>query len=77
MTTEQQISVDLKLSFVDKINLIESIEYWQRERWGRVRKWRRFPDMPLSLKHTMLQREVDLIRSQKKRLKAIRQSIYT
>lgn len=67
---------DVFLPYSDKIKLIGNIEYWQNERWIRLRRWRNLTDLTISVKHLFMRKEIELIRQQKKRLSALKQSIY-
>lgn len=65
---------ETKTSINEKILLIKGIEYWQHQRWVRLKRWHAM-DIPFSTKHMFMQREVDLIRDQKNRLQILKDSI--
>lgn len=73
---QKQISDDSELPMIEKIELINGIEYWQKERWKRLRNWWNIEKLPINVKHMFVKKEIDLIRSQEVRLKAIKQSVY-
>ena len=59
---------DLQLSFAEKFHLIQSIEYWQRESWKRLKKIHSFTHFNMIIRHYFMKREIALIRDQKQRL---------
>lgn len=67
---------DDKLTRHEKIELIMKwIPVRQAERWQRLKKFHSFNHIPMHARHFFMQKEVDLIRSQKIRLKKLIDSL--
>lgn len=66
---------DLQLSYAQKIKLIKGIEYWQQQRWKRLKRFHNMDHIQMNLRHFFMKNEINLIRNQKKRLQILKQSI--
>lgn len=71
------MSLDHTLQFHEKLRLIEGIQYWQQERKKRLQR-------QLAIRHDekisnavriLIGKEIELIRSQDRRLQALKQSL--
>lgn len=65
---------ELDLTLPEKLHLIKAIEHWQKKRWKRLRFWHGL-SLEMGVRHMFMQKEIDLIRSQKKRLTALKNSL--
>lgn len=65
---------DHELEIAQKLQLIKGIEYWQAERWERIKKWRRL-DLPINVRHIFVRNEIDLIRQEARRLLKLKQEV--
>lgn len=50
--------------------LINGILHWQNKRWERIKFWRN-SELPMEARHFLIRKEIELIRSQKKRLQKL------
>jgi hypothetical protein len=66
---------DARLRYDEKIELIKSIEYWQGERWKRLKKFHSIDCIDMKTRHYFMQQVINLIREQKERLIKLKQSI--
>ena len=67
---------DAYLSMAEKIALITEIEKRQIDRWERLKIVRALDESSNQFKHALSREVIALIRSEKERLKALKQSIY-
>ena len=67
---------DHRLTYAEKLQLIKQIQFRQAKRWERLKQFHGFAHVNMVMRHFMMQREVDLIRSQKQRLEKLKQEIY-
>lgn len=76
MTLQAQILKDSKLSLAKKAELVEAIDYWQLERWKRLKRFHQLNHISMSVRHFFMKKEIELIRSQKIRRHALMNSFY-
>jgi hypothetical protein len=65
---------DSKLTIKQKLQLINSINYWQAKRWRRLKYWRNCA-LPMKDRHFFMRKEIELIRRQHERLMKLKQEV--
>lgn len=68
---------DDQLSHQQKLEMIASIEFWQKKRWSRLHYFRSCVFLPMAARHVLIKTEINILRSQSKRLENLKKSLWS